>query len=234
MISLFSGTPGSGKSFHAVKQIRKKLMSNKKYKDKVISNFNLRINNALYTEKFFYKDNSEITIDFLMEYAFKYHQVGIEGQTLVVIDEAQILFNSRDWGTNSKKRMDWIKFFSQHRHFGFDFILIAQFDRMLDRQIRCLIEYDVSHHKLNNWLIILPVTAFVAVTKWYGQRIVLDREVIFYSKKIANLYNSYMIFDNKDKPEISGAPSQGEATEEQGSPAGEQMSSNESSPVFGG
>ena len=54
---------------------------------------------------------------------------------MIVIDEAQCIFNSRDWNGKGivhsalKKqpdsRMDWIKFFSQHRKFGFNVILIG-------------------------------------------------------------------------------------------------------------
>ncbi len=224
MISLYSGTPGSGKSYHAVMRIRDKLMSRSKLKNTVISNFALAINNKRYNEKFFYKDNSELTTDFFIQFALDHHVPAVEAQTLVVIDEAQILFNSRDWGSNSAKRMDWIKFFSQHRHYGYDFILIAQFDRMLDRQIRCLIEYNVTHHKMNQWLWFLPITTFLAVTHWYGQKIITARELIPYRKKIANLYNSYVIFDNleKEKAEKSSKEtaevSEGEATEERGIP----------------
>lgn len=189
-IWLYSGTPGSGKSFHATKDIYTKLK--KKTKNKVIANFAFDTHSPNFT----YKDNSEITVDFLVDYACKNHEFGVEGQTLVVIDEAGTLFNCRDWGTNSKKRMDWIKFFSQHRKFGYNFILIAQFDKMIDRQIRMLIEYEVTHMKINNFFMFLPLTAFLAVEHWYGQKMKTNHQVILYQKKIAKMYNSYQMFDN--------------------------------------
>ena len=38
--------------------------------------------------------------------------------------------------------------FSQHRKLGYRVILIAQFDRMLDRQIRSVLEYEYIHRKV--------------------------------------------------------------------------------------
>ncbi len=49
----------------------------------------------------------------------------------MIIDEAQLLFNARDWTVKGRERWTW--FFTMHRHFGFFILLCAQFDRMLDR-----------------------------------------------------------------------------------------------------
>ena len=57
---------------------------------------------------------------------------------MVIIDECQIIFNCRDFGR--KDRGAWVTLFSQHRKLGFNFILITQNDRMLDKQIRALVE----------------------------------------------------------------------------------------------
>ena len=207
MIWLYSGTPGSGKSFHAVSDITNK--TKKKEKNKVIANFPLYFKKKKQQDNFIYVDNSEMTISYLEDYARKNHRVGIEGQTLVVIDEAQILFNSRDWGTNSNKRMAWIKFFSQHRKYGFNFIMIAQFDKMIDRQIRSLIEYEVSHMKMNNFFIFLPLTFFLCVERWYGQKMKTGHQIIPYRKSIASSYNSYATFEEGSG--ISGTSNEGPA-----------------------
>ncbi|MDY3618089.1 zonular occludens toxin domain-containing protein [Agathobaculum sp.] len=202
MIYLYSGTPGSGKSYHSVKDIWDKL--HKKERNRVIANFSLGLPEEL-REHFTYLDNPDITIDYLMSYAREHHKRGIEGQTLVVIDEAQCIFNSRDWNGKGilheslkKKpdtRMDWIKFFSQHRHLGYNFILVAQSDKMIDKQIRVLIEYDVKHLKANNGFFFFLPTTFVCVERWYGQNMKLSTDIIPYRKKIAQLYDSYALFD---------------------------------------
>lgn len=126
--------------------------------------------------------------------------------------------------------MDWIKFFSQHRKFGFNVILIAQSDKMLDKQIRSLIEYDVKHIKMNNGFFFFLPTSFLAVEKWYGQRMKLGSQVIWYHKRIAALYDSYAIFDAlaaedasaQGEPRSGGSPCADEAPPAHGpaSPAG--------------
>lgn len=196
MIYLYSGTPGSGKSLHVARDIYFRLRYGR-YRN-VIANFpiNLRMikgeNGKDYN--FIYRDNSELTVSFLIDYALKNHRIGIEGQCLVVIDEAQVLFNARDW--NLKNRMEWVKFFTQHRKFGYNFILIAQFDRMLDRQIRSLIEYEVKHRKVNNFKIgrLIPFPLFVAVTYWYGVREKIDTEFFIYRRKWSKFYDSFGTF----------------------------------------
>lgn len=187
MIYLFSGTPGSGKSYHAVVNIKSWLKRQKL----VIANFPINYKGA----EFIYLDNDEITVDYLVGFAKEYHEPNKEGQTLIVLDEAQLIFNSRNWNSQASNRMDWIKFFSQHRKLGFTVILIAQFDRMIDRQIRCLVEYEVAHLKVNNYFRILPFSAFLAVHRWYGQRMKISSEIILYRKGIAKLYDTFAMFD---------------------------------------
>lgn len=197
MIYLYTGTPGSGKSYHACADIYYRI-HRKKGNNRVIANFPISDE----TDRFTYMDNSEITPKNLIKYAQGKHKFGIEGQTLVIIDEAQIIFNSRSWNSSDGSRMDWIVFFTQHRKLGFDFILIAQNDRMIDRQIRCLVEYEVSHMKIGNYFRMLPFTVFLAVTHWYGQRMKLNHEMILYRKKIANMYDTYKMFNEEYQLEL--------------------------------
>lgn len=194
MIYLYSGTPGSGKSYHATVDILRKLRRKTKGKikmNRVISNYSLDVKSS----DFYYLDNSELTIQYLKEFALKNHVAGVEGQTLVVIDEAQIHFNSRNWNSNSNIRMEWLTFFSQHRKYGYNFILIAQYDLMIDKQIRCLIEYQVAHMVINNYFRFLPLKFFLAVTRWYGQRMKLAHEIIMFRKKVSAAYNSFATFN---------------------------------------
>lgn len=199
-ITLYSGTPGSGKSYHAALKIYQWLPHSDRG---IICNFML---NGKVLEKkrrcrCDYVDNNDLTVRYLMDYAGTYHKFGVEHQTLVIIDEAQVLFNARQFAAADRK--DWCTFFSQHRKFGFDFILIAQYDRMLDRQIRCLIEYEIKHRKLNNYgfggfflsLFTGLSTWFAAIEYWYGgNKLKLDTQMIRFSKKKAEIYNSYNVF----------------------------------------
>ena len=110
-------------------------------------------------------DNKQITPEFLIFFSEKYRQLRKwhsvpEEHILLVIDEAQLLFNAREW--NKGNRASWISFFTQHRKLGYRVIMIAQFDRMLDRQIRSVIEYEHIHRKVKNvgrWGMIFNVVA---------------------------------------------------------------------------
>lgn len=199
MIYLYSGTPGSGKSLHVARDIYNRLNYNRKHPN-VIANFN--INRRMIRNKnarFIYVDNSELTVEFLINYAIKHHRMGVENQTLVVVDECQVIWNSRDW-QRGKDRMKWIKFFTQHRKLGFNFICIAQNDRMVDRQIRSLFEYEVKHRKVNNYKIgrILPVPTFAAITYWYGVNEKISVEFFTYRRKWGKFYDSYGSFELDD------------------------------------
>lgn len=203
MITLYSGTPGSGKSYHAAKD----LIARFRRGGGIIANFPLKVPDNIKPKKELrvaYWDNSEITPQRLVAYALKYHKMGVEGQTLIVVDEAQVIFNCRDF--HAKDRADWVKFFSQHRKLGFNMLLITQNDRMLDRQIRVLIENEVKHRKLNNYgfgggvlsLLTFGSTWFIAIEYWYGgNKLLLSREVFRYNKRVSEIYDSYRMFDDQ-------------------------------------
>ena len=108
----------------------------------------------------------------------------------------RLLFNSRDW--QNKDRMAWIEFMSQHRKVGVAIILIAQFDKMVDRQFRALIEYEYVHRKVSNfgmvgWLMSLLCAgrAHVAIQRYYplGQK--LGASWFIPRKRVFAAYDSY-------------------------------------------
>ncbi len=203
MIYFYSGTPGSGKSLNVARDIYKRLNRNKKYPN-VIANF--MINEKMIKNKnanFIYKDNSDLSVNFLVSYALENHKIGIENQTLVVVDEASVIWNARTWQDKSygNNRMDWLKFFVQHRKLGYNFIIISQTDRQIDKQIRSLFEYEVLHRKVNNFKIgkLLPTSTFIAITSWYGLKERLSVEYFIYRKKWGKFYDSYGTFALDDK-----------------------------------
>ena len=133
MINLFSGTPGSGKSLYATYYLIRELKTGRG----VIANFAINEDFFKKPVNFLYRDNSELTVPFLVQYSKDNHIPNKEHQTTVIIDEAGVKFNVRDWDV--KDRIQWIKFFTLHRKLGYDFILISQFDKMLSVSIRALI-----------------------------------------------------------------------------------------------
>lgn len=194
MIEFFSGTPGSGKSYHAVKRMIQKLK--RTTHNNVISNIPLDFSGLRGIHgKFFYVENDDLNVNYLKKFAIENHDFSgnvksVEGQTLVVIDECQIFFNPREH--QKKDRLPWVNFFTMHRHLGFNFILISQFDKLVDRQIRNNFEYNVIHKKCNNfkWLCLLPVPVFLSIEKWYGCNERMGTEFIVFNKKYGNLYAS--------------------------------------------
>lgn len=198
MIYLFSGTPGSGKSLHCASYVRYAL----KFRSPVIGTFHINkdclFKNSKY--EYFYKNIYELTPEFLYQFALDHKDLmkrHIESSFLLVIDEAQRIFNSRTW--NNKGRNEWITFFAEHRHLGFDIILVSQNDRMLDRQIRALIEYEYIHRKvtqagLKGKILSLFVGRFCYVKYWYGMKERLESEFYRANKKLYNFYDSFEDF----------------------------------------
>lgn len=198
MIYLYSGTPGSGKSLHVARDIRDALRLKR---SPVIANFVINPKTRG-IERFTFVPNVALNPGFLYSFARKFWQGRKvrEDSILLVIDEAQLVFNSRSWSQG--ERMAWIEFFSQHRHFGFKIVLIAQFDRMLDRQIRCLIEIEVNHRKLSNYglkglLMSLPFGGklFIAVSYYYGLGDKVGTSFLLPRRAYFRLYDSYNKFD---------------------------------------
>lgn len=197
-ITIFTGTPGSGKSYHAAREIHEALRFSKSY---VITNFpihNERYQNALYE----CVENDQLNPDLLVSRAVDFWSVRKfkEGGLLLVLDEAQLIFNSRTW--NSADRLKWIQFFSQHRKLGYNVILIAQDMDMIDKQFRALLEYEVNHRKLGNYgmfgkvLSILMFGQYFYACKYYvGNKVKIDGEFIRFRKKIAAIYDSYGMFE---------------------------------------
>lgn len=196
MIYLYTGTPGSGKSYHAAEVIDRAL----RRKIPVIANFEVNLNPKKHKGNFVYIPTLELNPDRLKEYARQYFTSSHdEHQGIIIIDEAQIPFNSRD-GLN-KNRMKWIEFFSQHRHYYYDIILITQTDRMIDRQIRSLVETEYKHRKLTNYgakgwfMIVLFHKMFVAVEYWYPIQERVGSEFFNLRKRVYQLYDTFGKFD---------------------------------------
>lgn len=197
MIVLYSGTPGSGKSFHACDRIYYRLQAG----CNIIANFPCEFSEKYKKKKmrgkFIYMPNDGLTVDFLVNFARENHDRRKEHQTLVVIDEAGIKFNCRMW--QDKDRFGWLNFLSQHRKFGYDIILISQADVMLDKQIRQFIEIEHNHRLMKSCGLVGTVMSvafnFLDVKTFYGIKMPLGTECIKFHKKIADIYDSYSLFD---------------------------------------
>lgn len=201
LIWFYSGTPGSGKSLHASRDIYCKVRQGKT----IIGNMMINQDAIKHKGKgkYIYVNDVDLTPNYLFEYAKKHHKMGKEGQTLLIIDECQRLFGAREW--NATGRKEWNYFFQIHRHYGFNVILMSQFDRLVDRQIRALFEYEVKHRKVNNYGImgtlfglICMSPVFVCVESWYGVKEITGKEFFRGKRKLYKLYDSYETFEKKE------------------------------------
>lgn len=214
MIYLYSGTPGSGKSLHSARVIYYTL----KRGLPIIANFDVNQKKIKKSKgKFMEIKNDRLNPKLLIEYSMNYFEKKPvkEGEITLIIDEAQRLFNAREW--NLPNRKEWLEFFAEHRKYGYDIILIAQFDRMLDRQIRSLIEYEQIHRKVSNFgwkgkilSFVMGGHTFVSVKVWYPMKEKVGSEIFHMSKKFSSIYDTHKTFASASSGD-SGDPLLAEA-----------------------
>lgn len=197
MIYLYTGTPGSYKSYHAVKESIWWL----KHGHNVIANFPIDYKHVIHKKlkgSFEFVPSNDLTIDYLLQFAVDHHSPGRKPQTLLVIDEASIKFNAREFSRYD--RLDWINFFANHRHFNYDVILVTQSDIMIDKQIRQLIEHEYKHRSISNFkffgrllgLIFRGVHLYIDI--WYPMQMTDKTRWCLFSKRIADCYDSMGLF----------------------------------------
>lgn len=213
-ISLYTGVPGSGKSLDAAALVRYNL--NRPSPRPVIANFALGVDAPVKPERrqyFVHKPNAELTPDFLIDFATKFWTAApdlfAEDYLLIVIDEVQLLMNSRRWNVD-KNRMNWLEFLSQHRKYGYRIILIAQSAKMIDNQFRMLVDTEVNHRKLSGmgilgWLLSLPFRdrLFMKVRYLYqtGERLGCDLSIGL--RRDMRMYDSYARFEQVTSPDMA-------------------------------
>lgn len=192
MIDLYLGSVGSGKSYHALKEGIEKTKQRGGF---VVANFPIKAKTKKEEERWIYLE--DFSPKDLIRLSIERGSFGKEGRALVIVDEAGIKFNSRDWQVNPNERKEWIKFLSQSRKFGYDIILVAQDERMVDRQIRKLAEYNVKHIKLRNykWMKLLPWQIFAVIRFWNGATFKGQVSFLFFNPFLAKRYDTMKLFD---------------------------------------
>lgn len=223
MLSLFTGTPGSGKSYHATERIDRCL----KQGINVICTYPIKTNYK-HRGLFVYVPYYELTPEFLINFCMQHHDLKCNPekcQTFIVIDEAHLLFNTR--GFDMKERQKWCEFLALHRHYWYDIMLLTQNDRAIDRQVRGLVEFNYKHRKLTSYglkgflLVAVLHKKYVAVRYWYVLNEKCDAYFFNTKKKIFKLYDTMAIISPQKKimtvhlpllisfrPRLNGTPSE--------------------------
>lgn len=207
-MEVFTGTPGSGKSYHAIVQGLAQVKATRR--GEVVANFPLRFTDKEVrrgvADRWHFVEEGGLSPDFLMRLSVERGWFGHEGRCRLIIDEASAYFNARDWMVDSRTRMGWITFFSQHRKFGYDPILITQDMRMIDRQIRSLAEFEIKHVKMRQylWFKLIPWQFFAAVRHWTGAQFSNSVRFIPYKPWVAKRYDTMKLFNLGEEYQVIG------------------------------
>jgi zona occludens toxin (predicted ATPase) len=147
MIISFVGTPGSGKSYDAVRKIYDNLRMGRRVYTNIegmdgqeqqeILKMSLGLGDYDFKKLFHWVSDKEI------ENFWEYVKDG----SLIVIDEVHKRFNCRDWQT--QKNLNFANWCSRHRHHGFDLVLVTQDIDKVEKQVRSLIEWSYVYRKVN-------------------------------------------------------------------------------------
>lgn len=213
MIWQYTGTIGSGKSYHALEKILEYLEKGKH----VIANFPLSFPVGMvkkgYADRFMYLPDEYLedarAIALLVRQSRDMGFGESESNCLVVIDEAGNYFPP-DQASSPLQKL-WNKFFTQSRKLGYDFLLVMQDDKQINRTIRACCEYEIKHRKANNIFPFkfLPFTIFIYVTYWKQTREKLSTESSIFVKRFSSLYNTHKLFgslaEQMDDVELSFA-----------------------------
>lgn len=132
MLYLYTGVPGAGKTLYAVSNLVKR----KDFKDRPIFVDGIK---DLDHDKINYFDIPEgESIQTWPKWA--------PPGAIIVVDECQRIFRPRPSGS---KVPDYVAELETHRHRGLDFILITQHPRLIDINLRSLIEHHTHLSKTN-------------------------------------------------------------------------------------
>ena len=147
MIIGFSGTPGSGKTYEAVQKILDNLVMGRT----VFTNIDGLADPECLEMIKTCCGLSDLAITrqlhFLEDWQIPEFWMHIEPRCLVVLDEVQKVFSSREWQTS--KNNQFASWASTHRHNGFDVVLITQAVERIDSAVRALLEWTYVFRKVN-------------------------------------------------------------------------------------
>jgi hypothetical protein len=197
MIEVFEGRLGGGKTYSAVVRIVGQLAVG----GIVCTNIELVPEKiaALLVARFGVVMQADQIIKLLDEEVYQFHKYTPSGTVdlpvLVVLDEAHIHFNARDFAKTDKNCRETLIFLTQSRKVNTDIIFISQSALNLDKQFARLVQYIWRFRDLAKWRIpglgiTCPFKGILSVQFDYDGRTVLQRQFIPKDRAIFGCYNT--------------------------------------------
>ena len=147
MIIGFTGTPGSGKSYEAVKKILDNIRMGRVVYTNIDGIFDSECLEMIKT----YCNLSDLALTRLLR-PIENEQIEnfwmhVEPGALIILDEIHKWFSNRDWQAEKNKQFGY--WASTHRHHGYDVVLITQNIERVDAAVRSLLEWNYVYRKVN-------------------------------------------------------------------------------------
>lgn len=198
MIICYEGTPGSGKSYDAVK----KVLDNLRRGRKVYTNIDGMGDSAKreYIIKLIGFDDITLSTNLIYfdrndEKLFNFWE-HMEHGSIMILDEAQNYFSNREW--QSEKNKAFCKWASTHRHSGFDVVLITQDFEKIDGHVRTLIEWTYRYRKVNFFGSAVKNKYIVYAFAGEPSGKSLSKHIRSYDHRVFFCYESYVSKDIKE------------------------------------
>ena len=195
MIMCYEGLPGAGKTYDAMR----KLLDNLSQGRRILTNIDgpqKEDKREIIRHFLDFSDNKiKKLLVHLPDNKVQEFWDHTEPGDLIIIDEAQNFFNSRDW--QSKANRFFGKWASEHRHMGVDLVLITQNVERIESSVRSLVEFTYRYKKLNMFgnLIQKKYIRFC----YYGPTLdQVGQKTCTYDPKISQCYKSYFTDGTKE------------------------------------
>jgi hypothetical protein len=209
MIECFEGRLGGGKTYSAVVRILDHLRRG----GVVCTNINVNWEaiTAYAAERFGVELEAEQLIALSDEQIGLFHRFTPSGTAalpvLVVVDEAHLTFNSRDYAKTDKLYRETLTFLTQSRKVNTDVIFISQSVLNMDKQFMRLVQFvwrfrDMSKWRIPGLGIPWPINQILCVQFDYDGRTVLQRQFVQKDKRVFALYETNALL--REFPRLEG------------------------------
>lgn len=197
MITIIEGRIGGGKTYSAVSQIAHHLAAGgvcwtnielnwagiERY---CVDRYGVDIQPEQYRQMV-----REATMDWYREIGWGTSEMNV----LVVIDEAQLYYNSRNWQRTQEKHPQMLSFLTQSRKARVDVVFITQSATNIDRQFRILADFVYSFRDMQKLTMPIiggrwPFPQFLKITRDAMTDEIVGREVVWKDKRIYGCYNT--------------------------------------------